>query len=307
MAFRPTSDHSSPTHPGYKNDRESRSEILIGTEVECDDNYRVRPTLSPLALSDLFDEIGNGRTYCKHDGSLNDGVELISEPSTLAHHMYCIRWKALCKAATKHGYRSHDTNTCGQHVHVGREQLGNTDAERAEVIWKVQMFLGKFKSQVVRFSRRDLSDLNQWARLDNLAVRTAGFSGDQLRDYAVSHYETYHNDHGHHYDSARYVAVNVNNRNTVEIRIFKGTLKRDTPIANLQFVHNVFKWAMTHSWDDLATATFTDVALCYPYNEIVGYMAHRGLVPSDFTVNTLPSSGRAPEFTGRDGTTALRG
>lgn len=302
MAFRPTSDHSSPIHPGYKNEQESRHEILLGTEVECDDNYRVRTTISPLGLSDLFDEIGAGRTYCKHDGSLNDGVELISEPSTLAHHMYCIRWKALCKAATKHGYRSHDTNTCGQHVHVGREQLGRTDADRSEVIWKVQMFLARHKSEVLRFSRRDLGDLDQWASLDNLANRTAGYTGDQLRDYAVRHYVTYHDDGGYHYDHDRYKAVNVNNRNTVEIRIFKGTLKRDTLIANLQFVHNVFKWAMAHSWDDLAAATFQNVVLWYPYDEIVGYMKNRSLLPEDFTIATLPSSGRAPDFGGRDGT-----
>ena len=68
----------------------------------------------------------------------------------------------------------------------------------------------------------------------------------------------------------------------------------------------MFTWAMAHSWDDLASATFAEIALFEPYDEIVGFLKNRGLIPEDYEVATLPSSGRTPEFGGRDGVTAER-
>lgn len=302
MAIYPASHHPTPAF-GYKNERESRSHILIGTELEFDGPSHLTQRVSPTELSDRFDEISGGRTYCKSDGSLSYGVELVSHPGTLEHHMYVMHWQQLCRTAVKNGYRSHDTNTAGLHLHVGREQLGATETERDEVIRKVQIFFGRFKAELLRFSRRTLSDFEQWADCQSIARRTRGYTGAQLREYALDHYVQHRN--VTHYHSTRYVAVNVNNAATVEIRIFKGTAKRDTLIASIQLVHNIFTWCMAHSWDDLAAATFADVALWRPYAEIVHYCEHRGLIELG-SVETLPSGRRDPEFTGIDGTEAER-
>lgn len=299
MAFRYYSDHSVGTI-GYKNAQESRDKLTFGTEIEFENNHRIQPRIGEYELSELFDQLGNGRTYCKQDGSLNNhGCELISEPGTLGHHMYVMRWRAILKAATKNGYRSHDTQNCGMHVHVGREQLGETDAQRAEVIRKVMAITQLFRPELTRFSRRRLSELQNWAPIPALPSYVDRSSGESLRDY-FSGQRTYISDHG-----ARYTAVNVTNRPTVEIRIFRGTAKRDTVIANLQLVNSMFTYAMTHSWDELAAASFADIALWEPYDEIVGYMKNRGLLAADAIIPTMPSSGRAPEFGGRDGVTAV--
>lgn len=297
--FRDYSNHTTGEF-GYKNAQESRSKLLYGTEIEFENNRRITPRISEYDLSELFDEIGGGRTYCKRDASLyNSGCELISEPGTLGHHMYVMRWRAILKAATKNGFRSHDTLNCGMHVHVGREQLGESNAQRAEVIRKVMAITQLFRPELTRFSRRRLQELDNWAPIPTLPSYVDRNSGESLRDYFAEQ-RTYIGDH-----NRRYTAVNVTNRNTVEIRIFRGTAKRDTVIANIQLVNSMFTWAMTHTWDDLAAATFTDIALWEPYDEIVGYLKNRGLLAADAIVPTMPSSGRTPEFGGRDGVTAL--
>ena len=95
--------------------------------------------------------------------------------------------------------------------------------------------------------------------------------------------------------------MNVTNRATVEIRIFRGTLKRDTLIAAIQLVSNVFEYAMTHTWDELRTSTWADVATYKPYKELVNYMIARGLLDADAAPETLPCGNRDMDYYGVDG------
>lgn len=297
--FRNYSDHT-VGEIGRKNAQEPLSKLTFGIEIEFENNHRITPRISEYDLSELFDRLGEGRTYCKRDGSLNNGgCELISEPGTLGYHMHVFRWKNILKAAVQNGFRSHDTENCGMHVHVGRAQLGDSPAQRAIVIRKVMAITQIFRPELTRFSRRNLRELDNWAPIPSLPSHVDRHNAAELREYFAG-WSTRVHDH-----NARYTAVNVTNGSTVEIRIFRGTAKRDTVIANIQLVNNMFTYAMTHSWEDLAAASFTDIALCEPYNEIVGYLKNRGLLAADAVVPTLPCSGRTPDFGGRDGVEAL--
>ena len=286
---------------GYKNDRESREHLTFGVELECEprnDGGNVR--MDAYALSDRIDEIPGGRTYCKSDGSLSNGVEIVSHPGTLAHHMYVMHWRQIQRTCEKAGFRSHDAANSGLHVHVGRAQLGRTDAERDETIRKVQVLFALYTAELTRFSRRRRSCLEQWAPIDSLGVTPDDIrhasSGAQLASWAsacVPAYRSNHND--------RYTAVNVTNSATVEIRIFRGTLKRDTLIAAIQLVSNVFEYAMAHDWADIPASTWADVAAYKPHKELVNYMIARNLLAAEDVPETLPASNRPSDFYGVDG------
>lgn len=286
---------------GYKNDRESREHLTFGVELECEprnDGGNVR--MDAYELSDRIDEIPGGRTYCKSDGSLSDGVEIVSHPGTLAHHMYVMHWRQIQRTCEKAGFRSHDAANSGLHVHVGRAQLGSTDAERNDVTRKVQVLFTLYAAEFTRFSRRRRSCLAQWAPIDRLGVTPDDIrhvsSGAQLASWAsasVLAYRSNHND--------RYTAVNVTNSATVEIRIFRGTLKRDTLIAAIQLVSNVFEYAMAHDWADIPASTWADVAAYKPYKELVNYMIARNLLTAEDVPETLPASNRAMDYYGVDG------
>lgn len=285
---------------GYKNDRESRGHLTFGVELECEprnDGGNVR--MDAYALSDRIDEIPGGRTYCKSDGSLSNGVEIVSHPGTLAHHMYVMHWRQIQRTCEKAGFRSHDAANSGLHVHVGRAQLGSTDAERDETIRKVQVLFALYTAELTRFSRRRRSCLEQWA-----PFRSFGASPENIRatratplaSWARSYVPTHEDNHNN-----RYAAVNVTNSTTVEIRIFRGTLKRDTLIAAIQLVSNVFEYAMAHDWADIRTSTWADVAACKPYKELVNYMIARNLLAAEDVPETLPASNRPSDFYGVDG------
>lgn len=308
---------------GYKNDRESREQLTFGVELECEprnDGGNVR--MDAYELSDRIDEIPGGRTYCKSDGSLSNGVEIVSHPGTLAHHMYVMHWRQIQRTCEKAGFRSHDAANSGLHVHVGRAQLGSTDAERDDVTRKVQVLFALYAAELTRFSRRRRSCLEQWA-----PFRSFGVSPEDIRATcanelgAVSPLRFFVENEdlratratalaawalssvpAHGYDhNDRYTAVNVTNSTTVEIRIFRGTLKRDTLIAAIQLVSNVFEYAMAHDWADIPASTWADVAAYKPYKELVNYMIARNLLTAEDVPETLPASNRPSDFYGVDG------
>lgn len=282
---------------GYKNARESRANLTFGVELEVDartDGRRIN--MDRQELSDRIDAITGGRTYCKSDSSLDCGVEIVSHPGTLAHHMYVMHWRHICRTCEKAGYRSHDTRSCGLHVHVGREQLGADDEERGEVIRKVQALFSRYAAEFTRFSRRATGRLNQWAPIYVDPEFNRAADAHEAHRIALARFPIdaeCHND--------RYTAVNVMNSATVEIRIFRGTLKRDTLIAAIQLVDNIFEYAMTHNWADIITCEWADFAAYKPYKELVNYMIARGLLRDDAAPETLPAGNRPPDFFGTDG------
>lgn len=286
---------------GYKNDRESREHLTFGVELECEPRRCGAPKMDAAELSDRIDEIASDRVYCKSDCSLSHGLEIVTHPGTLAHHMYVMHWRQIQRTCEKAGFRSHDTENSGLHVHVGRAQLGSTDAERDETIRKVQVLFVMYAAELTRFSRRTRSRLDQWAPFRSFGVSPESIratDGDTLASWARSSVPTTAYDH-----DDRYAAVNVLNRATVEIRIFRGTLKRDTLIAAIQLVSNVFEYAMDHTWDAIRTSTWAGVAAYKPHKEIVGYMIARGLLDADAAPETLPGGNRAMDYYGVDGIT----
>ena len=105
--------------------------LYMGVELEIDEGGGSDNQARKLL------EIANGeseRIYCKHDGSLNDGFEIVSHPMTLAYHMEKMPWKAVMDKARQMDYRSHQARTAGLHIHVNRSALGDNIVEQKEGI-----------------------------------------------------------------------------------------------------------------------------------------------------------------------------
>jgi len=78
--------------------------------------------------------------YIKTDGSLDDGMEIVTHPMSLeCHKDFC--WEDIMHHAVRLGYRSHQTSTCGLHVHVNRDSLGLDREEQDEVISRILYFV----------------------------------------------------------------------------------------------------------------------------------------------------------------------
>lgn len=211
----------------------------FGVELEVDtkDGY---PDNDAIAC-DVLDVMPENFIYFESDGSLDDGFENITQPATLAYHESIgNNYKKMFTCIRRGGLRSHQTKTCGLHVHFNRNFF-NPDEEEACVARLLYM-VENFWDNIAVFSRRSRETIERWARKyndDPAKVAKNWKDGDFC-------YERYH-------------AVNLTNRNTIEFRMFRGTLKYNTFIATLQFCQNLVMTAKNKSVADIQSMQFEDL------------------------------------------------
>ena len=92
--------------------------------------------------------------YIKTDGSLDDGLELVTHPMTLTYRLNEMPWAAVLHKAQEMDYLSHAAGTCGLHVHISRLAFGCTYVQQEAAIARLLYFVEKFWAELLRFSRR---------------------------------------------------------------------------------------------------------------------------------------------------------
>lgn len=237
--------------------------LYLGVELEMDKGG-MRDDAATLLNSIVSTK---GLTYFMRDGSLNEGMEIATMPSTLSAHKTRYNMATMMKAAATLGYRSHDTQTCGIHVHVNKAFFGDDDQER---LYKGSIFallVERFWEQLVPFSRRRYSNLESWAKKKDFIKKVK--KGDSKAALG--------NKFNSEYSSSRYVSLNVTNRKTFELRIFKGTLKYETYMATLELVHNMAHWVKDHELKNAQVVTFKDIIDYKPTEYLVDYCKEKGI------------------------------
>lgn len=214
-------------------------DIFYGVELEVDkggeEDYKARQLLD---IANEKDE----RLYIKHDGSINDGFEIVSHPMTLDYHTNNMNWHEIFEKAIEMDYRSHNTSTCGLHIHCSRSAFGETYEQQEVAISRVVYFVEKHWNELVRFSRRTFDNLNRWAARYATISSTTGETYKKAKDRRLG----------------RYVAVNLEPFNTIEFRLFRGTLRHKTFIATLQLVDEICYWAINLSDYEMENMSWLD-------------------------------------------------
>ena len=214
-------------------------------------------------------EIANGNgvenLYCKHDGSLDDGFEMVTHPMTLEYHMKEMPWARILQEAIHLGYTSHQASTCDLHVHVNRNAFGDTEETQDAVIARILYFFEKNWEELLKFSRRTPRQLERWATRYGYKDQPK-----ELLDHAKKGY------HG-----GRYTSVNLTNTDTIEFRIFRGTLKYNTLIATLQLLDRICDVAICLTDDQVKAMSWTTFASGCTQPELVRYLKERRLYVND--------------------------
>lgn len=231
--------------------------------------------------------------YLKHDGSLINGIEIVSMPSTLASHKNpkVIPWKKILDTAGDCGFRSHNAQTCGLHIHVDRQFFGDTKFEKDINIAKVILLFDKFWDNIVKFSRRKNSDLNQWCKryhwITPTFVQTYANKPNELTRFLIDQLDYCGNGYGEH--DERYHAVNIQNANTIEFRIFRGTLRYTTFIACIEFVSDLIHYARVTSVQDILKTEWLDIFGNTEHKELKEYLIEKELYFNPSVIN-IPNS-----------------
>lgn len=194
-----------------KRERAGHTLLYLGYELE------VELGRSSLSYRDASGQVRADYMLHHYDGSLSNGIEFVSMPMTyefFKEHRDEMgeKWNGLRRA----GVRSHNTQTCGMHVHLSRKSFTQYH------LLKFMRLIYDNPEFIMRVSQRTADRLDQWSSLtaENPTlprlVRKAK-SGENISG------------------RERYVAVNLENRNTVELRIFRGNLRPERFAKNVEF------------------------------------------------------------------------
>lgn len=198
-------------------EEKGRSTRFFGCEieVECPRRFQVSEMHAHARKMNNL-----GPYYCKGDGSIGYGFEIVSHPGTIQW------WRETDLSWTdelrKLGYRSFNTTTCGMHIHVSKSAITGGALER------LHRFFRDHYSLVLKLSRRPKNELDSWA---------AVYSGDDklIKAKVEGGRDVYHRG-----------AINTMPTSTVEFRIYKGTLNKEAIIRNLELTNALIEYA-THS------------------------------------------------------------
>ena len=217
------------TARGY--DRHTTAERML-TAVQA-----VQGTYARVGRARLYGERMAERAYVppnfghiESDGSLHYGWELVTAPLDAPTHRYL--WTRLLQAPTTKGMRSHQTVTCGLHVHVSR--AGLTKATIAKIV--------------------TCMNSPAWERLVHGVARrySTGYCLHKTRKLSRA------TALGHNYGTDRYELVNLQNDRTIEFRVFRGSLNPVAVLAAMEFSLALVDWARSTSCANLSPDHFLE-------------------------------------------------
>lgn len=234
----------------------SMPKIYFGIEIETE---AISDEAYPDDGAELISNLCQGLVYCKADGSLNNGFEIVTHPMSFGfvkNHTDNL-WDGLNKLRRK-GFRAWTTSTCGLHIHISRNAFLN-EAHLHKFMWFIygsdvtnassakRTAHEKHIANIKQFAGRD----SQWSKFDRDAFLGTAYDGEN--EHGNSNYvqpslaeiakgRTKKGNPISPYGDERYLALNRNNRNTLELRFFRPSLRPETVQASIEFVQCLFDY-----------------------------------------------------------------
>lgn len=247
--------HSSSDNLGRIPSRydQRKPRVLLGLELEMEikSDYDLDDRAGKLlsGLGDYRDAENNRYTYalCELDGSLDNGFEMVTAYTGLDVHKEQLQFFK----ETFKGAKSHDTSTCGLHIHICKADMSTLHA------CKMVFFINDESNQklVYALARRDASSYAKIhdKKRDKHWLKDAMQAGKGREDNHLQKKYQLRN-----LNSDRYEALNFRNEKTIEFRLFKGTLKYQTIMACLEFTFATWHFCKDASQTELTTPKFLE-------------------------------------------------
>lgn len=163
-----------------------------------------------------IDELLGDAVIMKRDGSLGShGIEIVTRPATLEKQY--LLWNKFLSAPRK-GLVSWSDSRCGMHVHVSRDGL--TENQIAKAVCFCNSY-GNKKFTYIIAGRKDST--------------YAKYKAKTMED-AISCCD-------------RHEAINLTNDATIEFRMFKGTLRRESVYKNIEFCDAILEYCGQENLD----------------------------------------------------------
>lgn len=200
--------------------------------------------LSPHAKHTM-DALGSAHAYLKSDSSIGSGFEIVTHPHTLQAHRDA--WKAFFDDVPA-GMTSYKSGKCGMHVHIERSKLSQMQIRRMLVFVNAPANRGYIHA-IAQRSENTYCEIKEKKLTDS-------FSCD------------------------RYEALNVTNEHTIELRIFRGSVRADRFFKNLEFTDAMVRFCAITTYAQLTVRAFLDFVSKRKsmYKYLHNYHVERGLI-----------------------------
>ena len=239
----------------YMPNEDKDATLLLGAEIEVAGNDK-EPNRDDVVKKCI--QIINGSEsdaedliYSTSDSTVQ--IELDTMPCSLEFHKNKMNYKEMFKYLDELGYKGHDCDKAGLHIHACRSYLGKSELVQQLTISKILYIIEKFNDEICVIARRN----NNYCKF--VGKDEVNQSLDKL--------------YGKYKDNGKKVALNLQHKDTIEFRMFRSTLKYETFILTLEFVKDIIDFAKSINieqielikWSDLMN-TFSDELKKY-YNE----------------------------------------
>jgi len=235
-------DYHHKPNPVFHHMPKEKDKLYIGVELETEGDCDCAEGC--LEWSD-----GEDRYWLEHDSSLDRGFELVTHPCTLAYHMERFPWVSVCDYLKDNRFKSHNTETCGLHIHISKRPLSPADQI------KIGLFMGFNAEKIKILGRRDYNTYCKRKYIDKKI--NADCSPD------------------------RYEAVNFTNYKTIEFRFFRGSIKADTIKAAIQFCHALVGYCKQNGFPTLVRPCWNEfvayVKGIKEYKLLYTYLLHKNI------------------------------
>lgn len=200
----------------------------------------------------------------EHDGSLHSygAFETISEPLSMGYiYAHKDNIKKMLSLMEEYGAKSHDTTTCGLHIHFTRKFF-NEEAEN-----KLLTIFERFQNELIRFSRRKYSEIMHWTKFNGTDLKT--IDTENIKKIKSA------------YLANRYNCINLTNKKTIECRLFRGTLRFETFIACFELVNNIALYVLEKTAEEVNACKFIDLIKYKPTEFLWQYCIDRHIVENN--------------------------
>jgi len=213
----------------FKSEKDSKNtKEFFGIELEVENKNNIDPY-------DICETIlENDFIYLKSDSSIENGFEVVTHP--LSYNFLLEKEKTLqsiFELLKSEGFRSYNTSTCGIHIHISKNDISHL------TLYKMLKLFYENPDFILKISQRNSGRFKQWSSLDD--------TNDSLILKAKNKNSC-----------KRYTAINLKNPETIEFRIFRGTLDIKSFFKNIEFIKSIVEFCKLSGIKDISKKRYID-------------------------------------------------
>jgi hypothetical protein len=198
--------HYKPTPIFFDSNKSTNEDLYIGVELEVEGDNFVR----------FSEEVDTEFIYCKRDGSIPNGVEIVSHPAHYEYHRFN-EWKEIFKLMYECNLNK--VGNAGLHFHISKKGFIK------DGIKNIDYLVNNFEDFISKIGGRKFGE---YCWKEHKCKDSWGINRGN-----------------------RFVAVNLSNTNTIELRFCKSTYKWHNFIKRLKLIYALVTYANNKTFDEI--------------------------------------------------------